>query len=186
MALIGLGNAPEIVSERLVLKQPGRADLDAICALANNWEVARWMGRLPHPYSKRDALFFLEHVVPREVVWTIGGRSSGDVLGVAGLVPHEASGAAELGYWLGQSHWGHGFAAEASRAVLEFAFDAAELPEVASGCFVGNTRSARVLARLGFQTLRTSTRACTAQARELPHFDMTLTRDAWTRTCRET
>lgn len=186
LALIGLGNAPRIVSERLVLKQPGYADVDAICALANNWEVSKWMGRLPHPYSRRDALFFLEHVVPREVVWTIQGRSSGEVLGVAGLVPQEASGLAELGYWLGQSHWGHGFATEASRAVLEFAFGTACLPEVASGCFVGNARSARVLAKLGFQTLRTSTRPCMAQAKELPHLDMTLTRDGWTWTCRDT
>jgi len=151
LALMGLGNAPQVVSERLTLRQPTREDVEAICALANNWEVTRWMGRMPYPYFKEDALFFLEHVVPREVAWIVEGRNSGEAFGVAGLVPHETSGSAELGYWLGQRHWGKGFATEASRAILEFAFGRAFLSEVTSGCFVGNIRSAHVLEKLGFQ-----------------------------------
>lgn len=180
LALTELGNAPQIVSERLTLRRPSHEDVDAICALANNWEVTRWMGRLPYPYLREDALFFLEHVAPREVVWVIQNRGSGEVLGVAGLTPHGASGSAELGYWLGQSYWGNGFATEASRTILGFAFGKASLPEVISGCFVGNIRSAHVLEKLRFQTTRTSTRSCMAQAKELPHLDMTLTRDMWT------
>lgn len=186
VALIGLGNAPQIVSERLMLRQPSRDDVGAICALANNWEVTRWMGRLPHPYTNEDALFFLEHVVPREVTWIVQCRSSGEVLGAAGLIPHETSGSVELGYWLGQSHWGKGFATEASRAVLDFAFGRASLPDVASGCFVGNVRSAHVLEKLGFQPVGTSARSCMAQGKELPHLDMVLTRDAWTSASRNT
>ena len=186
LALIDLGDAPRIVSERLILRQPSHEDVGAICALANNWEVTRWMGRLPYPYLRKNALYFLEHIVPREVAWIVQNRRSGEVCGVAGLASHETSGSVELGYWLGQSHWGHGFATEASRAILEFAFGSASLPEVISGCFVGNIRSAHVLEKLGFQPVRTSIRACMAQGEELPHLDMALTRDAWTSVCRNT
>lgn len=106
LALIDLGYAPQIVSERLILRQPSHEDVGIICALANNWEVTRWMGRLPYPYLREDALFFLEHVVPREVAWIIQGRSSGEAFGVAGPASHEISGSVELGYWLGQEPLG--------------------------------------------------------------------------------
>ena len=100
-------------------------------------------------------------------------------VGIAGLVPHGAA-SAELGYWLGRPHWGHGFATEAARAILAFAFTTAALPELTSGCFTGNLRSARVLEKLGFRQTGTSTRACLAQAKDLPHLDMRLPRTAWT------
>ena len=178
MPLPGLGRAPPLETARLLLRPPAHADLPAIAALANDWELTKWMGRLPHPYGEEDALFFLHHVVPHEVAWLIQSRA-GEVLGIAGLVPHGAA-SAELGYWLGRPHWGHGFATEAARAILAFAFTTAALPELTSGCFTGNLRSARVLEKLGFRQTGTSTRACLAQAKDLPHLDMRLPRTAWT------
>ena len=174
-----LSNPPPLSSERLLLRRPNHADVDAICALANNWQVARWMGRLPFPYVREDAVFFLEEVVPREAAWIIQDRGSGETLGVGGLTLHEVSGMVEFGYWLGERHWGKGFATEAGRAILGHAFGTVCLPELASGCFVGNARSARVLGKLGFRTTGTSTRSCMAQAKELPHLDMALARGVW-------
>lgn len=166
-------------SQRLLLRQPTHSDIDAICTLANNWEVVRWMGRLPFPYLRKDAAFFLEKLVPHEAVWIFQDRESTDVLGVGGLNQHAVSGKVELGYWLGQDHWGKGFATEASRAILDYAFGPLALPGVVSGCFTGNARSAHVLTKLGFRTVGTSTRWCMAQANELPHLDMALTREGW-------
>ncbi len=179
MTLTDLSSLPLLSSKRLLLRQPSHADMDAICVLANNWAVARWMGRLPFPYLREDAVFFLEKVVPKEAVWIIQNRESAEVLGVVGLNSHEASGKVELGYWLGEDYWCNGFATEASGAILEYAFGPASLPEVISGCFAGNIRSAHVLKKLGFKTIRTSTRSCLAQAKELAHIDMVLTREAW-------
>ena len=177
--MIDLSSLPPLSSKRLLLQQPGYAYVDAICALANNFEVAKWMGRLPFPYRRNDAVFFLEQVVPREAVWIVQDCESAAVLGVGGLTPHEASGKVELGYWLGEEYWGNGFATEASRTILRYAFGPASLPEVISGCFVGNTRSAHVLEKLGFRTIGISMRLCVAQAKDLPHLDMTLTREGW-------
>lgn len=176
--LMDLSNLPPLSSERL-LRRPDHADVDAICVLANNWKVARWMGRLPFPYRREDAVFFLEQIVPREAAWIIQDRGGAEVLGIGGLAPHGASGTVELGYWLGERHWGRGFATEAGRAILGYVFGTACLPEVVSGCFVGNARCAHVLGKLGFRTTGTSTRSCTAQARELPHLDMALAREVW-------
>ena len=185
LTLMNPGSTPQLHSERLVLRRLSHENVDAICTLANDWDVARWMGRLPHPYLATDGLFFLEQVVPREIVWIVQDRSGSEIFGVAGLTPHETSGSVELGCWLGRSYWHKGFATEASRAILEFAFDTASLPEVISGCFVGNTRSIHVLEKLGFRATGTSAQSCMAQGRELPHLSMSLTREMWISARRE-
>ena len=179
LTLIDPSNLPPLVSERLSLRRPAHADVDAISVLANNWEIAKWMSRLPFPYRRQDAVFFLEEIVPKEATWAIQAIGDAGIIGVVGLVPHEMAGTVELGYWLGEPYWHRGFASEAAQAVLDYAFGTLGLSEVTSGCFVGNARSARVLEKLGFRTLRTSTRACMAQAKELPHLDMVLARKVW-------
>ena len=178
MASLDPGHLPALASERLSLRRPGQADVDPICALANNWEVTRWMGRLPFPYLRRDAVFFVEMVARQEAVWVVE-RRDGKVLGVVGLAPVEAPDALELGYWLGEPHWGRGYAREAAGRVLDYAFGVAGLAEIASGYFEGNCRSARVLRKLGFRQTGTSARSCMVQAAKLPHVDMSLAREAW-------
>jgi RimJ/RimL family protein N-acetyltransferase len=55
----------------------------------------------------------------------------------------------EIGWRLARPHWGHGYATEAARAVLAFAFAALGLQEVVSFTVPGNTRSRRVMEKLG-------------------------------------
>jgi RimJ/RimL family protein N-acetyltransferase len=57
----------------------------------------------------------------------------------------------ELGYWLGVPHWGCGFATEAARAVIDFAFGKLDLQALQSGARVTNPASRRVLEKCGFQ-----------------------------------
>jgi RimJ/RimL family protein N-acetyltransferase len=69
---------------RLKLRPPAEPDLQAIAAIAGDWEVASRLSRMPHPYSEADARFFLDIVVPEELVWLIEERSSHGVVGVIG------------------------------------------------------------------------------------------------------
>lgn len=55
----------------------------------------------------------------------------------------------EIGWRLAFEHWGRGYATEAARAALGFAFRTLSLPEVVSFTTVGNVRSQRVMQRLG-------------------------------------
>ena len=59
----------------------------------------------------------------------------------------------ELGYWFERAAWGQGFAAEAARAVVRFAFVEASLSALRSGHAANNIASGRVLTRLGFRLL---------------------------------
>ena len=57
---------------------------------------------------------------------------------------------AALGYCLGEASWGHGYATEAARAVLQWAFDTLDLNRVQAETDTRNAASARVLEKLGF------------------------------------
>jgi RimJ/RimL family protein N-acetyltransferase len=57
--------------------------------------------------------------------------------------------AVEIGWRLAAAHWGRGYATEAARAALEFGFERLGLPEIVSFTTAANTRSRRVMEKLG-------------------------------------
>jgi [ribosomal protein S5]-alanine N-acetyltransferase len=79
----------------------------------------------------------------------IPGPSPGaGLVGTAGLRPLEESGL-EIFYSLAPAAWGHGYATEAARAVVEYALGPLGLPEVLAEIDEGNAASVAVVKRLG-------------------------------------
>jgi ribosomal-protein-alanine N-acetyltransferase len=58
---------------------------------------------------------------------------------------------AEIGYDLARPYWGYGIASEALSAMLQFCFEDMAFNHVEADTLVVNTRSVRLLERLGFQ-----------------------------------
>jgi len=135
---------------RLVLRPPVLADSRAIARLANDRRIAENLRRLPHPYSRADADAFLDYLVRerRETVFLI--EAEGTTCGMIGLDFGNDDGP-EIGYWLGVAHWGKGFATEAVRAVIDYAFEEHAIDELFAGARVTNPASRRVLEKCGFQ-----------------------------------
>jgi len=171
---LSLGNRPDLATERLSLRRPNDRDVDAIVGVVGNWEVARRLARVPHPYSPADARFFLDYVASAEWVWAITLRGADTLLGAIGLTPEEGADAAELGYWLSPAHWGSGITTEAARAVVAFGFERLGLPVITSGYFVDNSPSGRVLRKLGFVETGHVMRPCLATGSEVPSIRMEL------------
>jgi ribosomal-protein-alanine N-acetyltransferase len=57
----------------------------------------------------------------------------------------------EIGWRLARAAWGLGYATEGARAALAFAFDRLRLAEIVSMTTPGNTRSRRVMEKLGMR-----------------------------------
>src|SRR5690606_6266556 len=55
-----------------------------------------------------------------------------------------------MGYWIARAHWGHGYASEAGRAVIDVA-RALGHKRLTAGHYVDNPASARVLRKIGFR-----------------------------------
>lgn len=56
----------------------------------------------------------------------------------------------ELGYAIRHADWGHGYATEAAKLMIEFGFGQLDLHRIQAACGPDNHTSQRMLARLGF------------------------------------
>ena len=80
-------------------------------------------------------------------------RASGRVVGEAGLQFLEGGPDVELGYTLSHAAWGRGYATEAARAVLRWAFAGLRLERVVAVADPANAASLHVLDKLGMRRL---------------------------------
>lgn len=141
---------PETIeTERLLLRSPRVSDLDDLVSEINNWKVLEPTASLPFPYLPEHGRAFLEKTERRsQHAYVIARRSDDRLIGVIGLYDH-ADEPAELGYWLGESHWGQGFAPEVVAALVEAAFAAGVSP-IRARVLAHNPASVRVLEKVGF------------------------------------
>lgn len=145
---------PTLTTARLRLRAFASTDAPTVTALAGDAEVSRYLLHVPHPYPAGLAE---EWIASHRDAWTQGHGASwaitlvgdGTLLGTTSLRWVRRHDHAELGYWLGRAHWGHGYALEAAASAVDFAFSTLGCARVFAQHLGGNERSARVLARLG-------------------------------------
>jgi RimJ/RimL family protein N-acetyltransferase len=140
---------PVLATQRLVLRAPGREDVKAIAHLANDRRIAVNTARIPHPYSLGDAEGFIAAVNRRDGEAAFAITLDATLIGVCGVDPRENG--PEIGYWLGVPYWGQGYATEAVRALIDYAFADLEHEALQAGARVTNPASRRVLEKCGFQ-----------------------------------
>jgi RimJ/RimL family protein N-acetyltransferase len=158
-------------SERLVLRPQTEADIPAIVAGLNDFEVVRHLTRVPYPYSEDDARAWLGKLQPpRPGAAHFAIEFEGKMVGVIGLEN-------ELGYWLDRRFHGRGLMTEACVALLDWHFATYPGDLVPSGAHAENTASLNVQRKLGFvQWPGTHLRFVRSQGREVPHVPTTLSR----------
>ena len=162
---------PTLRTPRLTLRPLTETDTNAVYDGVSNYDVIRWLGRIPYPYEREDAAAFISRVQDNDLmIWAV--EASGDFVGVVGIDE-------ELGYWLKRPAWGRGYAFEASVAVLRHWFSDPEHGEVASGHYHDNNRSRRILCALGFEDVAQRPRFARALSQNVMGADMVLTRAAW-------
>lgn len=143
---------PTLETERLTIRPYRKADIPELLPLVGTREVAATTLRIAHPYTEQDARAFLKLAKEPDKLWlAITLRADGRQIGGIGLRIDEQHRHAELGYWLGVPYWGHGYATEAGREMLRYAFDGLRLHRVFATHFRHNPSSGRVLKKLGMR-----------------------------------
>jgi ribosomal-protein-alanine N-acetyltransferase len=109
--------------------------------------------RFPHPYTEAGASAYIAFVLshPEHTSWVID--VGGEAVGGIALHPREDIEriGAEIGYWLGEAHWGKGVATAAIRLVTDHAFNERSLIRVFAIPFTANAASCRALEKAGYQ-----------------------------------
>ncbi len=146
---------PQALDGRLCRLRPYRTeDARAVCAVADDPLVARWMTRaFPHPYTLRDATRWIELATSNTRGRYYAIEVSGIVAGGIGVEPFsgERARTAVFGYWLGRSYWGRGIGTDAARTLSDDALRDGRLRRLEARVFAPNLASARVLEKCGFQ-----------------------------------
>ena len=146
-------------TERLVLRPVTADDYDALLAHWTQPDVRRFLfdgAALSAAEVAETIEESIGHFAARGFgIWLIELGSgvglvgtAADLAGTAGLRPLKESGL-EIFYSLAPGAWGHGYATEACRAVVEYGLGPLALPEVLAEVDEGNAASVAVVKRLG-------------------------------------
>lgn len=161
-----------ITTARLTLRRLTSADLPALVAALNDYDVSKWLTVVPYPYTEADARAFLDHIADAPALTALGIFAAGEFAGVVGAGDG-------LGYWLARARHGKGYMTEAALAVTAQHFATTDSPVLTSGYFEGNAASARVLDKLGFVSDGEARVKSRAQGAEVTLRKVVLTREAW-------
>lgn len=178
-------------TERLSLTPYDTADADIAIELFTDPDVCRYAGRV----GEVDEILNDMRIRVRRGgngcigVWCIRVGATGEKLGTVALlpmpieegttdwdlvVPGELPDAdIEIGFFIKKSAWGNGYATEACRRLLQFAFEDSPLPEVVATFDDNNHASRKVLLKAGF--LDRGRRRCYGAESA----DFRITRDQW-------
>jgi 8-oxo-dGTP diphosphatase len=183
--------AVELDTERLTLRRPAPGDAPAIAEQVNDWEVVRYTTAIPFPYDLSMATAFIRaqggrwddwdgrRVPLDEVAFAIERKSDRRLVGCIGLQPPEAGTGVEFGYWIGKSHWKQGYASEAVRRLVAFAFETLGVEEIWAAAVPINDASHRVQDKNGFTVVGAGVRESPARGGSLPVIIRKLTRAQW-------
>jgi RimJ/RimL family protein N-acetyltransferase len=144
-----------LATERLLMRRWRDTDLTGFADLNADAEVMRYFPSLL-TQAQSDLLVgrieqhFEEHGFG---LWALEVAASGEFIGFTGLIwqtfPAPFTPAVEVGWRLARAAWGHGYASEAAGAALGVGFDEFGLREIVSMTAIANTRSRRVMERIG-------------------------------------
>ena len=161
-------------TSRLRLRPLAENDIPALVANLNDWDVVKYLTRVPQPCTEEDAQGWVASrptPVPTLAHFAIELPDEGMV----GSVAIES----ELCYWLARSHHGKGLMTEACVALLDWHFSSVPDDTIRSGAHRGNDASLNVQRKLGFVETSTSMRFARPHNREIEHVETTLTFPAY-------
>lgn len=146
---------PTLTTARLRLRPFDIADADALFALHRNARVLRYWDAPPWTERARAERFI---AACRQMAddgtgarLAIERMPDGAFIGWCSLSRWNRDyRSAALGYCLEETAWGHGYATEAARALLQWGFDTLDLNRVQAETDTRNLASAHVLEKLGF------------------------------------
>ena len=147
---------------RLTIRRFTAEDEDNLVSLNSDPEVMRYItGGLAEP--GRDQI--RDEIIPFHLAsydqhpgfgtWAADDIDTGEFLGWFHLRPRRSDGAIELGYRLRRPVWGHGYATEGSRALIDKGFAEHNIGRVMAEVMTVNLASRRVLEKCGLTYVRT-------------------------------
>ena len=137
-------------TDRLILRPMEERDAHDLFACFGDDEVTRYMKMPTVKSEEEDREFIISSRAKGEHIWAIVRDEDGTVLGSIGIVSTDKGGnTAQVGYAVARAYWGHGYASEALRAVLEYGLREMGFNRMEAYHAVKNTASGAVMRKAG-------------------------------------
>ncbi|MBD2800230.1 GNAT family N-acetyltransferase [Xenorhabdus sp. M] len=146
----------ELETERLRLRAWKEEDREPFFRLNSNSEVMEFF---PDTLTKEQSNTLADNIIRKFEIhggwglWAVELKQSHEFMGFVGLnipnIEFPFSPFIEIGWRLDQPFWGKGYACEAARRVLDFAFTEMNLKEIVAFTTTSNYRSESVMKKLG-------------------------------------
>ena len=140
-------------TERLLLREMKQDDLPALQGILQDEET---MYAYNGAFDEAETQAWLDRQLSRYAqygfgLWAVVLKESGGMIGQCGLTmqPWRGDEVLEVGYLFNRAFWHHGYATEAARGCMEYAFDLLGAREVCSIIRETNLPSRRVAERNG-------------------------------------
>jgi len=148
----------ELTTQRLVIREYKIEDAKSVSKYSNNLNISKFMRSMPYPNTIEQATEYINKTLkdqfdsPRvNYKFGITLREDNIVIGGIALVEVDAfSETSTMGYWIAEEFWRKGLMFEATKRVIEFAFEELKLRRLNSNAHTENTPSNELLKKLGF------------------------------------
>jgi RimJ/RimL family protein N-acetyltransferase len=146
-----------IETPRLLLREWQESDYDPFIALNADREVMEFF---PSVRAKEESMEQIGRIISHIEKYGYGffameRKDNHQFIGFTGIAnaPFESffTPCIEIGWRLSKASWGHGFAAEAAKACLDFGFETLSVNEIYSFTSIHNKRSEQVMIRIGMK-----------------------------------
>lgn len=145
---------PRLETDRLILRAAKLADAEALYRVYADADVTRFLD-MEAIASIEQARRIILHRSDRfrsgqAIRWGIALRSSNQLIGSCGFSLRPGF-RAEIGYELAADYWRKGIMSETLTAVIAYGWRSTNLNRFEAFTMIGNTASAQLLLKLGFQ-----------------------------------
>lgn len=143
-------------TERLILRKFEEKDIADLYEYRSDEETVKFM-EYPILENIEEAREKVEKIITKyltneRLIWAIELKDVGKMIGAIEFVyVYKDSKCAEIGYALNRNYWHKGYAKEATREILKFAFENMKLVRVQAKCLAENIHSADVMKSVGME-----------------------------------
>lgn len=138
-------------TERLILRLFDEKDVEEVYAMRRDPAIMRF---IREPQNRAESANWVKLVSSRWLDEKIGfcaviEKASGGFIGWCGIWKLKETGEFEIGYAIAEKFWGKGYAAEAARKILGYAFEKLKPEKIVAVAQPENQASRRVMEKIG-------------------------------------
>lgn len=150
-----------VKTERCIIREITTADVDRLYEIYSDYETRQYIEDLYE--NKEDEIKYTEEYIANQYrffeygLWIVTDKSTGTIIGRAGLFNRDCQDEIELGFVFDKSYWGKGYAMEVLTAIISYAKSELSVTSMCANVHNDNIRSKKLLEKLSFKYDRENT-----------------------------